>query len=199
MGDMDGELTFYCIHDADAAGTVIYEKLQEATAARPARRVQVVNLGLEPEEGLDMGLQVEPVEQKGRRRPVASYVAHYWKQWLQRSRIELNAMTTPQFIAWLDQKFTPLAGKVNPPQHVAQALLTERVQDGVRNAITTRILKEADIDRRVAEAMPALLNEIEQFAPSLPQIVERAFEENSAQSWRDVIAALADEYTRAES
>ena len=56
LGDGDEPLTFYCIHDADGPGTMIYQTLQEATKARPGRRVEIVNLGLEPGEALDMGL-----------------------------------------------------------------------------------------------------------------------------------------------
>ena len=35
---IEGEqLTIYCLHDADAAGTLIFEALSGATKARPAR------------------------------------------------------------------------------------------------------------------------------------------------------------------
>ena len=41
----------------------------------PARKVKVVNLGLEPEEGIEMGLEPEKVVRKNEnRRPVADYV-----------------------------------------------------------------------------------------------------------------------------
>jgi hypothetical protein len=48
LGETEEELLFFCIHDADAAGPTIYEAQQEATRTRPGRRVQVINLGLEP-------------------------------------------------------------------------------------------------------------------------------------------------------
>ncbi len=35
LGDTGEEILFYCIHDADAYGTNIYEKLQKASRARP--------------------------------------------------------------------------------------------------------------------------------------------------------------------
>ena len=98
LGDGDEPLTFYCIHDADAAGTMIYQTLQEGTRARPGRRVEIVNLGLDPAEALDMGLPAEEIEGKGRR-PVAAYIDREWRGWLQTHRVELNAMTTPRF--WL--------------------------------------------------------------------------------------------------
>ena len=42
----------FCVHDADASGGMIYQTLQEATKARKARKIEIVNLGLEPWEAL---------------------------------------------------------------------------------------------------------------------------------------------------
>jgi hypothetical protein len=53
---------------------VIYESLVQGTLARAARRVKVHNLGLEPWEGLEMGLQVETFERRKQQTPVAKYV-----------------------------------------------------------------------------------------------------------------------------
>ena len=54
----------FCVHDADASGTMIYQTLQEATKARGARKIKIVNLGLEPWEAVAMGLEVENVEER---------------------------------------------------------------------------------------------------------------------------------------
>ena len=51
-----------CIHDADAAGTMIAQTLQEATRARGRRRIEIVDLGLQPWQAIAMGLPVEDVE-----------------------------------------------------------------------------------------------------------------------------------------
>jgi hypothetical protein len=59
LGKTDEPCEFFIIHDADAAGTMIYQCLQEETAARGARNVKIVNLGLEPSEGREMELEVE--------------------------------------------------------------------------------------------------------------------------------------------
>ena len=45
----------FCVHDADAYGTMIYQTLQEETKARGARKIKIVNLGLEPWEAIDDG------------------------------------------------------------------------------------------------------------------------------------------------
>jgi hypothetical protein len=89
LGETSEQVTFFALHDADAPGTLIYQSLQDATAARPGRKFKVINLGLEPEEALRMGLQVEPVEKlkADKRRPVADYVESKWEDWFQINRI----------------------------------------------------------------------------------------------------------------
>ena len=95
--DGDEPLLFFCVHDADGPGTMIYQTLQEGTRARPGRRVEIVNLGLDPAEAIDMALPAEEIEAKGRR-PVATYIDDPWREWLQTHRVELNAMDTPTFL-----------------------------------------------------------------------------------------------------
>jgi hypothetical protein len=47
-------LSVFCVHDADAYGTGIYQALQDETKARPRRRLEIHNLGLEPWEAIEM-------------------------------------------------------------------------------------------------------------------------------------------------
>ena len=54
--------------------TMIYQTFQEATKARGARKIEIINLGLEPWEAIEMGLEVEDVERGDKRKPVADYV-----------------------------------------------------------------------------------------------------------------------------
>ncbi len=124
LGETGEELIVFCIHDADASGTLIYQALQEATRARPGRKVRIINLGLEPAEARAMGLQIEEVKRDGTKRlPVADYVDEAEQEWLQGHRVELNAMTSPELLAWLDRKMEPYCGKVIPPDEV----LTDRL------------------------------------------------------------------------
>ena len=124
LAEHDEPVTVFCVHDADAYGTMIYQTFQEATRARGARKVTIVNLGLEPWEAIADGLEVEDVERGEKHKPVADYVLErddgdHWDEWLQTHRVELNAMTTPQFIAWLDRKMAEHGdGKLIPPPEV---------------------------------------------------------------------------------
>ena len=66
LAEHDEPVEVFCAHDADAYGTMIYQTLQEATKARGARKIQIINLGLEPWEAVEMGLEVENLEERAR-------------------------------------------------------------------------------------------------------------------------------------
>jgi hypothetical protein len=191
LGETGEEILFFAVHYADAAGTLIYQSLQEATRARPGRRVRVINLGLEPDEALAMGLEVEDVDAGERRKPIASYVPFDWQPWLRRHRVELNAMTTPQFIAWLDDKMTAFGnGKLVPPAGVLTNDLSETLEHRLHRQITEQILREAKIEDRVAAALQEIVLPLPE---GLRPAVDHALIDQPAASWRAAIALIADQ------
>jgi hypothetical protein len=199
----DEPVTIFCAHDADAYGTMIYQTFQEETKARGARRIRIVNLGIEPWEAIEMGLEVEEIAETDRRKPVADYVLEReddapngdtWEEWLQTNRVELNAMTTPQFIAWLDRKMAVHA-KLIPPLEVLEAELDERIEEKVREVVTARILREADVDGQVAAAIAAIK------APDCTALaagIKHLFDATPDAQWRDHIENVADELAGGE-
>src|SRR5262249_34722784 len=54
--ETDEPIGVFALHDADPAGTMIYQTLTEATLGRGARKIAVVDLGLQPWEAIQMGL-----------------------------------------------------------------------------------------------------------------------------------------------
>jgi hypothetical protein len=190
----DEPVQVFCVHDADAAGTMIYQTLQEETKARAARKIQIINLGLEPWEAIDMGLEAEPVEAGKRRKAVAQYVIGFgdedWVEWLQTNRVELNAMTTPQFIAWLDAKMDEHGdGKLVPPGKVAAAELKARIEKKVRDALVTRILREAGFEQQVGNAIKKIKTPA---AIDLVRGIKRLAKQEPDREWRDHIEAEAE-------
>jgi hypothetical protein len=159
LADSEEPVTVFCIHDADASGTLIFQTLQQETKARPRRRLQIINLGLEPWEAIAMDLEVEAFTRRDRRAAVAEYVhdrpnGEHWEEWLQTNRVELNMMTTPQFLAWLDAKMAAHdSKKLLPPQEILTTRAREQLEEHMRKIITDRILKEAGIAEQVADAM----------------------------------------------
>jgi hypothetical protein len=195
-GLADGEepVTVFCVHDADIFGTTIYQSLQEATKARPRRRVEVANLGLEPWEALAMGLAPERLEEKKRETAPADYVlerpdGEKWAEWLQTNRVELNEMTTPQFIAWLDGKMEEHDGrKVIPPEPVIASEMAQQLASHVRQAVSERILRDAGVDEQVNRALSEIA------APEPADVAKRVaqyLDEKDDGYWRDYVRRLA--------
>jgi hypothetical protein len=197
LAEHDEPVTVFCVHDADAAGPMIYQTLQEATKARGARKIQIVDLGLQPWEAVEMALEVEEVEEKEKRKAVADYVharkdvapnGEPWAKWLQTNRVELNAMTTPRFIAWLDSKMAGY-GKLVPPLDVLATELEERIEKKLRATITERILREAGFEDQVAEGVAAIKKPT---ADALAEGIRQLFEREPDREWRDHIEAVAN-------
>lgn len=193
IAESDEPITVFCVHDADAAGTMIYQSLQEATRARPGRRIEIVNLGLEPREALAAGLEIEAIERKRDRRPVAEYVPARCAEWLQTHRIELNAMSSRQFVAWLNEKIAAYPGKLIPPREVLADRLRDQVETKVREAVRGRIEAEiADrIARETAEDLAATGPALEKAIAALPALVRSHLGKWPEESWRGAIETAA--------
>lgn len=195
LGETDEELTFFCVHDADAYGTLIYQALQDGTRTRPGRKVEIVNLGLDPWEGIGMGLQVEAVTSEKRRHPVGAYIPPKWETWLQTQRIELNAMPTDVFLDWLDRKMNEHGdGKLIPPDGVRRETLAENVQTALRDKLTARILEREQLDAQVETALAGVMaNGFDAQAGALGGLLRDRLQHHPALSWRAPLVELAQE------
>jgi hypothetical protein len=110
-----------------------------------------------------------------------------WADWLQTHRVELNAMSTPQFIEWLDGKMEGYS-KLIPPADVIEAELSKSIEAKVRAAITERILREAGIENQVATAIAAI---DKPDTAALVDGIHELFESAPDKEWRDYIEAVA--------
>jgi hypothetical protein len=192
LAEHDEPIDVFCAQDADAFGPMIYQTLQEATKARGARKIRIVNLGLDPWEAVEMGLEVETLEATGRVKPVADYIYEQdgnWADWLQTNRVELNAMTTPQLIEWLDRKMAEFgSGKLIPPAHVLEQELADQIERKVRDETTERILREAGLDDQVAAAVARIKKPD---GAKLARDTAKLLKRQPDLEWRDHIKAVA--------
>ena len=215
LAETEEELIFFCIHDADISGTLIYETLQGATKARPKRKVKIINLGLEPWEGMAMGLEVESLEKKSRKNP-APYVKAYdeqstdktpfefnnqylettWAEWLKSYRIELNAMDTPTFIQWLDEKVSTYDnGKVVPHERYLKQEAQQNLESNLKSRLREEILTQLNVEERVLKELENLLSNIEQKiqATTFEENVRQDLSEEPVQSWSDSFQSILQE------
>jgi hypothetical protein len=170
LAQHDEPVTIFCVHDSDAFGGLIFQTFAEATKARGARKIEIINLGFDPWEAVQMGLEVETFDPSPKHIPVANYVSNrryfgprdngpFWEEWLQTHRVELNAMTMPQFFDWLNRKMEEHGtGKLIPPPTVITAELESLLKDAVAEAVIKRILREAKSDRQIAKVTTTLVH-----------------------------------------
>jgi hypothetical protein len=125
--------------------------------------------------------------------PVARYVSEPWREWLQTNRVELNAMTTPQFLDWLERKFLNLVGKVVPPHHVLERRLRAEVREQIRSQVTDRILLEARLEQRVEAAVATFERSILDRLSTLPSDVERGLAAQLSSPWWEPVERIARE------
>ena len=142
--------------------------------------------------GRRWGLKSRPWRRRTRQKPVADYIREHggdWENWLQTHRVELNAMTTPQLIRWLDQKMADHGkGKLIPPTHVLEQELAAQIESKVRAAITERILREAKLEDQVAAAVAKIKTPD---GARLARDTAKLFKRKPDSEWRDHIEAVA--------
>ncbi|MDJ0304511.1 hypothetical protein [Dehalobacter sp.] len=188
------EITFFCIHDADAYGTTIYDTLQNETKARPGRKVKIINLGLDPEEAVSMGLEIEKAGKTGRKKGVASYIDPEWESWLQDYRVELNAMSTPQFLAWLEGKIRLYdKGKVIPPESTMLESLDHSLQDKLGQKLAAEILEQNHYADQVTQAVRQVKERCGDSQTRLAETVQAELKKEPVNLWKDVIKAVSED------
>jgi hypothetical protein len=177
-------------HDFDRAGACIAHTLGHDTwrygfEAEP----DIVDIGLRLDDALAMELQDEAAPDKG---PGEEALREYGLDEAEidflihrNRRIELNAMTSDQFVAWLESKLEEHgAGKVVPlddvlERHARRLLARRLVADGIASLIAAA---EAEADRA---ALPGDL---------AGRVIEKLFRVPEL-PWEDALARVLEDVT----
>ena len=199
LAEHDEPVTIFCVHDADASGTMIYQTFQEATKARGARKIEIVNLGLEPWEAIEMGLEVEDVERGDERKPVADYVLER-KDPLPTATLggmaaDPSRRTERDDHAAVHRMARPQDGRVrqaHPAAGGARGGAGRADREKVRAAITERILREAGFENQVAAAIAAIEKPD---GAVLAEGIKDLFKQEPDREWRDHIETEAKKST----
>ena len=204
LGEGEQELLFFCVHDADASGTMIYQTLQDETKARPGRKFKIINLGLDPWEGIAMGLEPEnSVNESDKYKAVGDYVSEHdpeCVEWLQTHRIELNEMSTPQFLQWLDDKMEMYSqGKLTAPVDIMVKELHDKAYEILKQTLIEEILQENDLEGRLNCEYEKLKPVLDEKAKELTKDVRVALQKEPTQSWRDPVLKVAEDVVESSS
>lgn len=152
-----GQVQIFVLHDADPDGYNIARTLGEETERMPDHRVEIIDIGLHVEHAQDIGLETEPFIRSSALptglvgqlsptalawftgKPISLDHLGQAKKW-QGKRVELNAFTSPELIAYIEERLVRhgAAGKVVPPDQI----LRDEAAQWVR-IYTQRIVEEA--------------------------------------------------------
>jgi hypothetical protein len=103
------------------------------------------------------------VQQGAVLRPVAIYVHPDYDEWLQTHRVELNAMSSPQFLNRLDAKMEVYGdGKLVPPTEALGQALDAAIEAAARDRVRARLLEEHDFEGQVQQVIAALAEDSRQ-------------------------------------
>jgi hypothetical protein len=109
-----------------------------------------------------------------------------WEEWLQTNRVELNAFTTPELMAWLDRKLAEHgAVKLIPPSKVIADEFEDKLAAVVRAAVIERILREAKSEQQVTKALRKIKRPT---AAVFTEGIKAMFAGDAKRPWRDFIA-----------
>ena len=137
------------------------------------------------------------MEKSSRKKAVAGYIAPTWANWLQKYRVELNAMSTPQFIAWLEGKIKAYdQGKVIPPEGMMTEYLDAKLQADLDRRIGERILRENNHGAQVEAAFREVKQSFSDRQIRLTEIVPAELARRPAPLWKEVVEGVGGEVLR---
>ena len=199
----------FVMHDADPAGYNIARTLREETGRMPGYQVEVIDLGLTIEDGLGMGIQPETFTRKkalpkGLRlteRARQAFVGRGVRDddgkitsWIC-ERIELNAMTSPQLIAYIEKGLADhgATAKVVPPDDLLRVAAQGSASDALRTIATAEIERRLDIRGLVARFMVSdTAKRLTRAAATdaVGAVVRERLEASRLQPWGEVASAI---------
>jgi hypothetical protein len=167
-------VTILVLHDFDKSGIEILDKFTSNTRRyRYTVTPTVIDLGLRLEDALAMGLESEPVtyetdvNPRVRLRECGATEAEcrflvqggYSKNW-HGERVELNAMTSQQFLDWLEQKLRDAGvAKVIPEQESLAVAYTTRRRVAKLQRLIDTAMEEPEDDAPVPDNLAEQIRE----------------------------------------
>jgi len=164
------KVTAYCLHDFDVSGFTILKTLKQGARGSHGSG-KVIDLGFRIDD--IQGLQSEPVTHRGdivnRLREAGATEEEI--EFLRSERVELNAMTSEEFVNWLEAKLTKVGVKKYVPDEVYLG----------------EVYKRALYLKRLVEKGKEMQEEFENSEIVIPdnllQEVNEALSENPENSW----------------
>ena len=194
-----------CLHDFDISGmTILSISSRDTDRYKFERKPEVIDIGLRLSDVLEMGLESEAVETKSDPtdrllrdgateeeivflRSTLGWNAKSGKRRFQGQRVELNSMTNPQLIEFVERKLE---------EHgVAKVIPYEGALRGLYHSILLAGKAKDRMEAMRAAVYAEVEAEMESFEipEGLHGMVEDEFTRNAGQSWQGAIRSLVDQ------
>jgi hypothetical protein len=194
----------FVLHDADPSGYSIARTVREETKRMPGYSVDVIDLGLKVEEVVELeGVHPEEFVQKSQlAKPLldsleeGSLVREWFvgeevevtendrkkKAW-RRKRIELDSLSAPQVIEYLERKLreSDVRGKVIPPDDYLKDDVREKYESRVRSEVR-RVVDDLVATETIQKIVTRLFRERYELGDAR-QWIEKGFEADTRVNW----------------
>src|SRR5215208_2021843 len=188
-----GDYQLFVFHDADIDGYEIARVLREATRRMPHHNVDVLDIGLNIADAVDMGLDPEPYYRKNGipstlRWRLTPLEREYFRG-VRGQRFELNAiLPDTRRIEYIEEKLKEngVRGKVIPPDG---ALADKAIEMFLKNhaAWVDELVEEMFLEKLKEELAEEFKEHYELDASSTRKGIEEKFKEDDARSWRGAL------------
>ncbi|MEI8373691.1 MAG: ATP-binding protein [Planctomycetota bacterium] len=198
-------MTLMSLHDADPAGYNIARTLREATATCPDYKMDVIDIGLQLDEALAMGLQTEFFYRKNalpsaikmseaeRKYFTGEEVSLDGKRRWKAQRIELNALAKDpdRFIAWIEGKLQGLglAKKLLPPPAVIKQTAEQHRDQALLDSATEHLFEILDVSGMAAK----MVSKVKLSVTNIPGELKKWAKELPPDSWKNHVSWLVDQ------
>lgn len=164
--ERDRDYQLFVLHDADPYGYNIARTLREETRRVRNYHVDVIDIGLKLEDAVEMGLQFEEFTwqqdiPQGVKESLTDLEKECFigrqagkKSWICR-RVELNAMSAPQLVAYIEDKLAEYgaAQKVLPPEGTVTSFAEAVFSESIRNLAERQIMDLLNVPELVRRAL----------------------------------------------
>jgi Histidine kinase-, DNA gyrase B-, and HSP90-like ATPase len=197
------DIRIFVAHDADPSGYNICRTIREETDRMPDHRIDVVDIGLTVEDARDLGLQTETYPRlkklpadlvltdlartmfEGKRQLSAKGKVSWIAE-----RVELNAFTSAQLIAYIEDGLAKAGAtaKVVPDAATIERETVDRIRDGVGARLAEWVADAIDLDALADRLAAGISPHPDRVTP---EAIRRQFETNRVIDWRTAAATWA--------
>jgi len=196
-----GEYQLFVFHDADIDGYEIARVLGEETRRMPYHDVEVIDIGLNIADAVEMGLDPEPYYRKNGvpstlRWRLSPLEREYFRG-VRGQRFELNAiLPDTRRIEYIEKKLAEngVRGKVIPPDEPLERLATDIFEEK-HGAWVDGVVEDLFLVELKEKLVKEFEDHFERDAAAIRKSIEKQFEKDAALSWR---AALKKRYAEVQ-